>query len=163
MSSESSYKKNALAQSRERSQSTLDKVRITQYQKRKAKGFNSARENLSLLCDPKTFQEYGQFAVAAQRQRRDYESLKSSTAADGVITGVGSVNEGVFDEKRSSAAIIINDYSVLAGTQGYFHHLKLDRIFDVAKQKSLPIIMFTEGGGGRPGDTDVTTINSGLQ
>ena len=89
MSSESSYKKNALAQSRERSQSTLDKVRITQYQKRKAKGFNSARENLSLLCDPKTFREYGQFAVAAQRQRRDYESLKSSTAADGVITGVG--------------------------------------------------------------------------
>ena len=163
MSSESSYKKNALAQSRERSQSTLDKVRISQYQKRKAKGFNSARENLSLLCDPKTFREYGQFAVAAQRQRRDYESLKSSTAADGVITGVGSVNEGVFDEKQSSAAIIINDYSVLAGTQGYFHHLKLDRIFDVAKQKSLPIIMFTEGGGGRPGDTDVTTINSGLQ
>ena len=163
MSSEKSYKKNALAQTHERSQSTLDHMRTEQYQKRKSKGFNSARENLSLLCDPKTFQEYGQYAVAAQRQRKDYESLKSTTAADGVITGVGCVNEGFFTKQQSAAAIIVNDYSVLAGTQGYFHHLKLDRIFDVAKQKSLPVIMFTEGGGGRPGDTDITTVNSGLQ
>ena len=30
-----------------------------------------------------------------------------------------------------------------------------------AKQQ-LPVVMFTEGGGGRPGDTDVTTQIAGL-
>ena len=142
---------------------TSDEGRQSQWEKRKQKGFNSARENLALLCETQTFQEYGQFAVAAQRKRKDYESLKSDTAADGVITGVGYVNEGHFPSSQTATALVINDYSVLAGTQGYFHHLKLDRIIEVARQRLLPVIMFTEGGGGRPGDTDITTVNSGLQ
>ena len=56
----------------------------------------------------------------------------------------------------------MNDYSVLAGTQGFFHHQKLDRILEVAEVRKLPIVMYTEGGGGRPGDTDVTTQIAGL-
>lgn len=124
--------------------------------KRHAKGYSSARENLARLCRPSEFQEYGQLAVAAQRQRKSYDQLKTTTAADGVITGLANVN-GV------RTALIINDYTVLAGTQGFFHHQKIDRILAVAKQQGCPVIMFTEGGGGRPGDTDVSTVNSGLQ
>ena len=105
---------------------TSDEGRQSQWEKRKQKGFNSARENLALLCETQTFQEYGQFAVAAQRKRKDYESLKSDTAADGVITGVGYVNEGHFPSSQTATALVINDYSVLAGTQGYFHHLQED-------------------------------------
>lgn len=145
-----------IAEFEQRQALSLDSHRESALQKRHTKGYLSARENLANLCDPGTFQEYGQFAVAAQRNRQDYDELKTTTAADGVITGIGQIN-------GQSAAIIVNDYSVLAGTQGYFHHQKLDRMLSIAEQKQLPVIMFTEGGGGRPGDTDVTTINSGLQ
>ncbi|WP_339723629.1 carboxyl transferase domain-containing protein [uncultured Paraglaciecola sp.] len=142
---------------------TLDEQRIEQQQKRHQKGYLSARENLQNLCSLDSFMEYGQLAVAAQRLRRDYDDLKLATAADGVITGIGQINQGLVAKENTPAAIVINDYSVLAGTQGYFHHLKLDRILDIAADKKYPVVMFTEGGGGRPGDTDITTVNSGLQ
>lgn len=152
-----------------RLEKTGDKVRTAQANKRHAKGFNTARENLTKLCEENLFQEYGQLAVAAQKQRRKYVDLQTETAADGVITGITAINNKVVDVQNSSkvashdTVLVVNDYSVLAGTQGYYHHLKLDRIIDIARKKQLPVIMFTEGGGGRPGDTDVTTINSGLQ
>lgn len=148
---------------------TQDDVRSTQAEKRQAKGFNTARENIEKLCSGNLFREYGQVAVAAQRQRRNYEELQTETAADGVITGIASINKEHItlnphaNISSYDTVLIVNDYSVLAGTQGYFHHLKLDRIIEVALNKQLPIIMLTEGGGGRPGDTDITTINSGLQ
>ncbi|MFQ3190110.1 MAG: acetyl-CoA carboxylase carboxyltransferase component [Paraglaciecola sp.] len=142
---------------------TLDDQRIEQQQKRQQKGYLTARENLQNLCPVDSFMEYGQMAVAAQRLRRDYEELKTATAADGVITGIGQINQDLVAKQHTQAAIVINDYSVLAGTQGYFHHLKLDRILAIAADKKFPVVMFTEGGGGRPGDTDITTVNSGLQ
>ena len=142
---------------------TLDEQRTEQQQKRLQKGYLTARDNLQNLCATDSFIEYGQMAVAAQRLRRDYDELKYATAADGVITGVAHINLGLVSKQNTQTAIIINDYSVLAGTQGYFHHLKLDRILAVAADKKYPVVMFTEGGGGRPGDTDITTVNSGLQ
>jgi acetyl-CoA carboxylase carboxyltransferase component len=142
---------------------TLDEQRTGQQQKRQQKGYLTARENLQNLCSIDSFMEYGQMAVAAQRLRRDYDELKTATAADGVITGIGQINQGLVAKQNTQTAIVINDYSVLAGTQGYFHHLKLDRILAIAADKKLPVVMFTEGGGGRPGDTDITTVNSGLQ
>ena len=153
----------ANAQFHQRQAMALDSHRQAAQQKRHAKGYRTARENLNDLCDLTSFQEYGQFAVAAQRRKRDYETLKSETAADGIITGIGNVNAELFGDKPIRTALIINDYSVLAGTQGYFHHQKLDRILAIAGKQNLPVVMFTEGGGGRPNDTDVTTINSGLQ
>ncbi|MDH3362294.1 MAG: biotin carboxylase [Gammaproteobacteria bacterium] len=134
---------------------TSDEVRTEAAANRHAKGYRTARENLADLIDAGSFTEYGQLAVAAQRSRRDYEDLQQSTAADGVITGIATING-----KR--AAVIIYDYTVLAGTQGYFHHKKLDRIFELAEDAELPVVMYTEGGGGRPGDTDVTTRIAGL-
>ncbi|MBL4631557.1 MAG: biotin carboxylase [Paraglaciecola sp.] len=142
---------------------SYDEQRIEQRQKRQKKGYLTARENLQNLCEIDSFMEYGQMAVAAQRLRRDYDELKSATAADGIITGVGQINQGLVAEQNTQVGIVINDYSVLAGTQGYFHHLKLDRILAIAAEKKYPVVMFTEGGGGRPGDTDITTVNSGLQ
>ena len=142
---------------------SLDEARQGQIAKRHAKGYRSARENLADLCDGGSFNEYGQFAVAAQRLRIDYEELKSKTAADGIITGTATINAGLFTKNTSRSAVIINDYSVLAGTQGYYHHCKLDRMLAIAERQKLPVVMYTEGGGGRPGDTDITTVNSGLQ
>jgi acetyl-CoA carboxylase carboxyltransferase component len=139
----------------QRQNKTLDAGRDKAVTSRHNKGFRTARENLEDLIDTDSFNEYGQFAIAAMRGRRNPEELQTDTAADGVITGTATINGG-------QAAVAVNDYSVLAGTQGYFHHKKLDRIFEVARNKKLPVVMYTEGGGGRPNDTDVTTVIAGL-
>ncbi|MEM8933272.1 MAG: carboxyl transferase domain-containing protein, partial [Acidobacteriota bacterium] len=114
------------------------------------------------LVDEGSFVEYGRAAVAAQRARRPLEALRVETPADGVITGLATINAGTFGAEAAGAAVAINDYSVLAGTQGYFHHAKIDRLLAIAGKRSLPVVMFTEGGGGRPGDVDVTTVIAGL-
>ncbi len=147
---------------RDRVNRTLDDARAEARDKRHAKGYRTARENLADLVDEGSFQEYGQFAVAAQRSRREYEDLQSATAADGIITGTCTINAATVATQRSRAAVVVNDYAVLAGTQGFFHHKKLDRICELAMEQRLPMVMYTEGGGGRPGDTDVHVQIAGL-
>ena len=146
----------------DRVEKSSDEFRASSREKRYSKQYRTARENLNHLVDAESFLEFGQFAVAAQRSRRDYEELQDKTNADGIITGFCSINSKLVGPKSSQAVAIVYDYSVLAGTQGAFHHLKLDRICDQAKKFELPIIIFTEGGGGRPGDTDVLTQIAGL-
>ena len=154
--------KEKLAELASRRASTLDEGRAEAVERRHRKGFLTARENLEHLCDPGSFREYGQLAVAAQRRRRSIEELRAETPADGVITGLATINGDLFGTERSHAAVIVNDYTVLAGTQGYFHHRKIDRLLEVARRRRLPVVMFAEGGGGRPGDVDVLIGNSGL-
>ncbi len=151
-----------LADLRARIERGSDRARTEATAKRHDRGFRTARENLADLVDPGTFTEYGALAVAAQRRRRDYEELQRETSGDGVITGVAAVNGAFVDAAQARTAVAVYDYSVLAGTQGYFHHAKLDRILDIAARQRLPVVMYTEGGGGRPGDTDVTTQIAGL-
>lgn len=141
---------------------TMDEQRPEATEKRHTRGFRTARENLADLVDDGSFTEYGQLAVAAQRGRRDLADLRRNTAADGVITGVATINAERFGAANAAAAVIVNDYSVLAGTQGFYHHMKLDRIISVALDRQLPAVMYTEGGGGRPGDTDVQVGGGGL-
>jgi len=141
---------------------TSDEMRTDAVARRHAKGYRTARENLADLCDEHSFVEYGQLAVAAQRDRKDAVALKTDTAADGVITGLATINCAEFGEQASQVAVIVNDYTVLAGTQGYFHHRKIDRIVAQAQKAGLPVVMYTEGGGGRPGDTDVRVQIAGL-
>ena len=107
---------------------TLDAERQEIVAKRHSKGYRTARENLHDLCDAESFQEYGQLAVAAQRERRELEDLQKNTPADGVITGTATINQTLLPAADCRAAVIINDYTVLAGSQGLFHHQKLDRI-----------------------------------
>ena len=139
-----------------------DASRAEAVARRHARGYRTARENLADLIDEGSFLEYGELAVAAQRNRRDYEELQRETPADGVITGIGRINSRWFSAQASRAAVAVYDYTVLAGTQGYFHHAKLDRLLELAQRQRLPVVMYTEGGGGRPGDTDVTTQIAGL-
>ncbi len=146
----------------DRQRRTLDEGRQEAREGRHRKGYRTARENVADLADAGSFQEYGQLAVAAQRSRRDYEELQSSTAADGIITGTCTINAELVGQERAQAIVIVNDYAVLAGTQGFFHHKKLDRMCEMARRLGQPVVIYTEGGGGRPGDTDVTTQIAGL-
>ncbi|MDE0842328.1 MAG: biotin carboxylase [Porticoccaceae bacterium] len=141
---------------------SVDAGRVDQVAKRHQRGHRTARENLADLVDGDSFIEYGQFALAAQRNREGISSLKTRTAADGVITGTAKINRSLYGDGFADVAVVINDYTVLAGTQGFFHHKKIDRILQVASRRKLPIVMYTEGGGGRPGDTDVNVQIAGL-
>jgi acetyl-CoA carboxylase carboxyltransferase component len=136
----------------------LDENRPQAVAKRRQKNQRTARANVNALCDPGTFMEYGALAVAAQRGRRSEEDLISRTPADGLIAGVASVNGAWFDGDRSRCLVLAYDYTVLAGTQGYFNHKKIDRMLKLAREQRLPLILFAEGGGGRPGDVDAIGI-----
>jgi acetyl-CoA carboxylase carboxyltransferase component len=114
----------------------------------------TARAKVADLCDPGHFIEYGALAIAAQRQRRSLDDLMSRTPADGLITGIGQVNGSLFGEDKARCMIMAYDYTVLAGTQGFFNHKKMDRMLKLTYEQNLPLILFAEGGGGRPGDVD---------
>ena len=146
----------------ERLHKTTDDFRENAKNKRHKLDLRTARENLFDLVDKDSFLEYGAFALAAQKSRKSQEELLMETSGDGVITGFCKINSKIIDNESADAVAIVYDYSVLAGTQGYFHHMKLDRICEKAKKYKLPIVIFTEGGGGRPGDTDITTSIAGL-
>jgi acetyl/propionyl-CoA carboxylase alpha subunit/acetyl-CoA carboxylase carboxyltransferase component len=133
---------------------TLDEARPDAVAKRRRTGQRTARENLDDLFDPGSFSEFGAMALAAQRRRRSLDDLRVNTPADGIVVGVGAVNGGLFDEDRARCVGLAYDFTVLAGTQGHFNHKKTDRILEFAEHWKAPIVWFTEGGGGRPGDVD---------
>ena len=136
---------------RRRHQLTLDEGRPTAIAKRHKQNRRSARENIAELVDPGSFVEYGALTLAAQRSRRSEEDLIANTPADGLVAGVATIG-------GAEAVVLSYDYTVLAGTQGMRNHAKTDRVFDLAARRKLPVVLFAEGGGGRPGDTDVANI-----
>ena len=151
---ESSGERADLAAYRERRRLTTDAARPDAVARRAAKGQRTARANIADLVDDGSFVEYGSFAIAAQRRRRTVEDLIANTPADGLVGGLATVNAADFPGDASRIAVASYDYTVLAGTQGFLNHRKKDRIFEVAAQLRLPFVLFAEGGGGRPGDTD---------
>ena len=141
-----------------RQMQTLDAARPQAVAKRHALGLRTARENIADLCDEGSFIEYGALAVAAQRQRRSEEDLIANTPADGMVTGIGSVNGLLFGEDAARTVVMAYDATVLAGTQGMRNHQKTDRLLGIALAQRLPVVLFAEGGGGRPGDTDMPIV-----
>jgi acetyl-CoA carboxylase carboxyltransferase component len=136
---------------RERHEIGLDLARPEAVEKRRESGRRTARENLVELLDQGSFVEYGPLLFAAQERRRSREELVARTPADGLVAGVGEV-EGM------RCVAMSYDYTVLAGTQGMRGHLKKDRLFELAERRRTPVVLFAEGGGGRPGDVDMPIV-----
>lgn len=143
-----------LAEVLERHRRTLDEARPAAVARRRRHRQRTARENIDDLCDEGTFTEYGALTIAARRRRNTLEELIDQTPADGLVMGLGSINGDRFGEDRARAAVLSYDYTVLAGTQGAYNHVKLDRMAELALRWRLPTVFFAEGGGGRPGDTE---------
>lgn len=139
----------------------FDAARPDAVQRRRSVGRRTARENVADLVDDASFVEYGPVVIAAQRRRRSIDDLIARTPADGMIGGIGTVNGRDFTGHAAQVVAMSYDYTVLAGTQGQQNHRKKDRLFELAEQLRLPVVFFTEGGGGRPGDTDGVGV-SGL-
>ena len=130
---------------------TLDANRHEAVAKRHALGLRTARENLADLCDAGSFSEYGALAVAAQSQRRSMDDLVRNTPADGMVCGTATVG-------GAPCVVMAYDATVLAGTQGMRNHQKTDRMLGIALDHKLPVVLFSEGGGGRPGDVDMPIV-----
>src|SRR5271170_1932222 len=143
-----------VAEVQERHAITLDAARPEAVARRRKTHQRTARENIEDICDAGTFVEYGPLVIAAQRRRRTIEDLVKNTPADGMIVGLGTVNGNLFPPEKSRAALMAYDFTVLAGTQGHQNHRKTDRMIRIANDFRLPLVLFAEGGGGRPGDTD---------
>ena len=143
-----------LAEVQARHRFGADDARPEAVAKRRASGQRTARENVDDLCDPGSFAEFGSLVIAAQRRRRGLDDLIRRTPGDGMICGLASINGDRFAADKSRAVVMSYDYTVLAGTQGLQNHRKKDRMFEIAYDQRLPVVILTEGGGGRPGDTD---------
>ncbi|GIH96977.1 carboxyl transferase domain-containing protein [Planobispora siamensis] len=148
-----------LGEVRRRWELTRDEARPEAVAARHERGHRTARENVAALLDDGSLNEYGAFALAAQRRRRGEEELLRRSPADGLITGVGTVNADLFGD-RATCAVAAYDYTVLAGTQGYNNHRKLDRLIELAGRWRWPLVLLAEGGGGRPGDTDAPWVSA---
>ena len=133
---------------------TLDGARPEAVARRRRTSQRTARENIADLIDPGSFVEYGSLVIAAQRRRRSVDDLIEKTPADGLVGGIASINAELFGPHTSRCVVVSYDFTVLAGTQGLNNHRKKDRLFTLAAQQRLPLVLFAEGGGGRPGDTD---------
>lgn len=148
-----------LAESMELHRLVLDEARPDAVAKRRAVGRRTARENIADLCDTDSFVEYGALAVAAMRTTRGDKELRRVSPADGFIFGMAAVNGVTFPPDRSRCLVASYDYTVFAGTQGLYGHMKHDRMFQLAENARLPVILFTEGGGGRPAESDKFAAN----
>jgi len=148
-----------LAEVMARRAATLDEARPEVVEHRHRAGVRTARENIDDLVDPGSFVEYGRFAIAAQRARREVQDLIERTPADGLVAGTARINGELFGE-QAACAVLAYDYTVLAGTQGVLGHRKKDRLFELIERMRLPTVFFAEGGGGRPGDTDYPVVSA---
>ena len=143
-----------LREALDRHAATLDENRPDAVVRHRERGFRMVRESIAELVDPGSFQEYWPLIVAQRHQRHDMAYLRRRTPADGVVAGTATINGAQFDDERARCAIVAYDYTVLAGTQGRRNHYKQDRMFSLAARFRLPLVLFSEGGGGRPGDDD---------
>jgi acetyl/propionyl-CoA carboxylase alpha subunit len=145
-----------LAAVRERQARTLDAARSAAVERRRGRGQRTARENVADLLDPGSFAEYGQLAVAWRHSRHSADELLDMTPADGFVAGLGTVNAATFGAPAASVAVGAYDATVMAGTLGHMNHKKADRLFDLARERRIPVVLFAEGGGGRPREDPVT-------
>ncbi len=141
-----------LQQAYERHAYIRDENRPEAVAKRYGFGYRMPRENIDQLVDEGSFKEYWPLVVARQHQRHDMETLRRNTPADGLVAGIGTINADLFGEEKARAMVVHYDYTVLAGTQGGRNHYKQDRMYELANRFRIPVVLFGEGGGGRPGD-----------
>ena len=129
---------------------STDASRGKQVAKRHAQGGRTARENIYDLADDDSFTQYGSLAVG-QGLHGTVDELLDYAPSDGLVMGLGHVNGHLFPESRSRCVLMSYDYSVLAGSQGGMNHKLMDRMFQTADKLQSPLVLFTEGGGGRAG------------
>ena len=141
----------------------MDENREPWVKLRHAKGKRTQRESLAELVDPGTWVEFGALVLPARHRIMSDEEMRVRAPADGMITGIGTVNGELFAEDRATTLVAMYDETVWAGTQGMMGHQKTDRMIKFADEQATPLIIWAEGAGGRSGDTDFSDISAAGQ
>ncbi len=108
-------------------------------EKQHAKGKLTARERIDLLIDQGTFQEFDLFV---KTRSTNFDLDKKDIPADGVITGIGKIN-------GRRVALFSQDFTVMGGSLGEMHALKIAKMQDMATKLGIPIIGVNDSGGAR--------------
>ncbi len=140
-----------------------DENRQAWVERRHAKGKLTQRESLSELVDAGSWVEMGELVLPARHRIMSRAEMRVRAPADGMITGIGTVNGDLFDEHRATTLVAMYDETVWAGTQGMMGHQKTDRVIKFADEQATPLIVWAEGAGGRSGDTDFSDISAAGQ
>ena len=125
----------------------LDEIRVTaslgggaaQIEKQHAKGKFTARERIEKLVDPGSFIEMGMFVT---HRAIGFGMENSHPATDGVITGWGKVDGRL-------VYVYAQDFTILGGSLGEAHGLKITQVMDLAIQNGAPLIGLNDSGGAR--------------
>jgi acetyl-CoA carboxylase carboxyltransferase component len=104
-----------------------------------AKNKSTARERIEQFLDPATFQEVGTFVT---HRASGLGMEKSHPYTDGVVTGWGKVDGRV-------VYIFAQDFTILGGSVGEAHGLKIAALQDMARQNGAPLIGLNDSGGAR--------------
>ena len=103
------------------------------------KGKLTARERISLLMDPGSFEEIGSMVV---HRTKDFGMEEQQFYGDGVITGYGTVNDRLL-------YVFAQDFTVFGGALSETHAEKICKIMDLAMKTGAPMIGLNDSGGAR--------------
>jgi len=108
-------------------------------EKQASMGKLTARERIKTLLDPNSFHEYDLFV---EHKCLDFDMDKKQLAADGVITGTGTIY-------GHPICIFAQDFTVAGGSLGIMHARKITKIMDHALKLGIPLIGINDSGGAR--------------
>lgn len=104
-----------------------------------AKGKLTARERITLLLDPDSFEEIG---MLVKHRSTNFGLDKQQFLGDGVVTGYGRID-------GRPVYVFSQDFTVLGGSLAEAHAEKICRIMDLAMQNGAPVIGLNDSGGAR--------------
>ena len=104
-----------------------------------AKGKLTARERISLLLDPDSFEEIG---MLVKHRSTNFGLDKQQFLGDGVVTGYGRIDGRL-------VYVFSQDFTVLGGSLAEAHAEKICRVMDLAMQNGAPVIGLNDSGGAR--------------
>src|SRR5512138_3959751 len=95
-----------------------------------AKGRLTARERLSVLLDPGSFEEYDMFV---EHNATDFGMAEQKIPGDGVVTGSGTINGRL-------VYAFAQDFTVFGGAVSERHAMKICKVMDNARKVGAPVI-----------------------
>jgi len=104
-----------------------------------AKGRLTARERLSVLLDPGSFEEYDMFV---EHNCSDFGMETQKIPGDGVVTGSGTINGRL-------VYVFAQDFTVFGGSLSERHAQKICKVMDMAMKVGAPVIGLNDSGGAR--------------
>ncbi len=102
-------------------------------------GKMTARERIEVLLDEGSFVEVDGFI---ESRIDDFDLDKRRVAGDGVVTGYGEIDGRL-------VFVASEDFTVIGGTLGEYHSMKICRIQDMAMEMKAPLICINDSGGAR--------------